>query len=199
MSTLKITKTALREEEGRLKQLLEYLPTLELKKSLLEVEVHDIIQAIKREEAILEQFKEELLSVVSIFSGVGYDVKTLVTVDQRQIVNENIAGIVVPHLESVTFKDAPYSLLSTPFFVEPILFLIRDYVREKEKIAVMNQKKDIIAKELRKVTIRVNLFKEILIPRKKENIKKIRIGLDEILLEEAIRSKFVKDHILEAS
>ena len=196
MPSVKITKTSLREEQKRLNQMLAYMPTLELKKSLLQIEVHDIDWEINCKKNEQKKLEEELLSFISIFSGVGYDAETLCSIDQCQLIYENIAGIIVPECQDVTFKDSPYSFLNTPFFVEPILVKIRQFIKEKEKLRILIEKRDLISEELRRVTIRVNLFKKRLIPEISKNIKFIMLGLAELELEAVIRSKFVKDHIL---
>ena len=57
-------------------------------------------------------------------------------------------------------------------------------------------KKAALAKELREVSIRVNLFEKIMIPRAKENIKRIKIFLGDQQLAAVSQAKESKKKIL---
>jgi V/A-type H+-transporting ATPase subunit D len=46
--------------------------------------------------------------------------------------------------------------------------------------------------QVRRITQRVNLFEKVLIPRAKENIKRIQIGLGELERSAVVRSKIAK-------
>ena len=64
------------------------------------------------------------------------------------------------------------------------------------KIEVVKEKKQILEKELREVSIRVNLFEKILIPRTKSNIKKIKVFLGDQELASVAQAKVAKAKIL---
>ena len=54
-----------------------------------------------------------------------------------------------------------------------------------ERVARLNQ-------QVRRITQRVNLFEKVLIPRARENIKRIHIGLGEQERSAVVRSKIAK-------
>ncbi len=54
-----------------------------------------------------------------------------------------------------------------------------------------------LEKELREVSIRVNLFEKIMIPRTKANIKKVKIFLGDMQLAAVAQAKVSKRKILE--
>ena len=96
---------------------------------------------------------------------------------------ENIAGIEIPIFESIVFKEPEYFLFDTPVWTEAASEFLRTMVIAREKINVAEEKMRALKKELREVSIRVNLFEKILIPRSIENIKKIRIFLGDQQLD----------------
>jgi V/A-type H+-transporting ATPase subunit D len=65
------------------------------------------------------------------------------------------------------------------------------------EISIAEEKKIALEKELREVSIRVNLFEKILIPRCEENIKKIKIFLGDQLLAAVSQAKVAKTKIEE--
>jgi V/A-type H+-transporting ATPase subunit D len=61
---------------------------------------------------------------------------------------------------------------------------------------VLTERRIILEKELRDVTVKVNLFDKILIPRAEANIKKIKIALDDQQLAQIANAKKAKELIL---
>ena len=66
----------------------------------------------------------------------------------------------------------------------------------REKIKIARREKRGLEKELREVSIRVNLFEKILIPRALDNIKKIKIFLGDQQLAAVAQAKVSKKKIL---
>ena len=198
MATIKPTKTALRDEQKRLKQFRRYLPTLELKKALLQLEIHNVISELDYANRLAEEAKKSALEVVNLLGDVNeVAVAELCKIAKHEIETVNIAGIDVPNCKKVIFKEEPYSFLATPFYLEAVLSTVQNYITRIEQIKFIRQKLDRLKEELRVITIRVNLFKKILIPRAEKNIREVRLFLSEQALSEVIRSKFVKDNILQ--
>lgn len=73
--------------------------------------------------------------------------------------------------------------------------LLRELATAKEKANIAEEKKRALEKELREVSIRVNLFEKVLIPRAMENIKKIRIFLGDQQLAGVAQAKVAKRKI----
>ena len=61
------------------------------------------------------------------------------------------------------------------------------------------EKKRLLEQELREVSIRVNLFEKIMIPRTLQNIKKIKVFLGDQQLAAISQAKVAKRKILEKS
>ncbi|MCB1081179.1 MAG: V-type ATP synthase subunit D, partial [Chlamydiia bacterium] len=84
----------------------------------------------------------------------------------------------------------------TPLWVDSGMEKLRELVIAKAKVSVVEEKKKILEKELREVSIRVNLFEKILIPRTQGNIKKIRVFLGDQELSSVAQAKVAKAKIL---
>lgn len=194
--TIKLTKTALRDQQTRLSQFQRYLPTLQLKKAMLQFEVSLVlldIQKLEIEFAALrtrvEEFSPFLLEKVSC------DVMQYADILLVKKTYENVAGVEIPIFGKVVFREPEYFLFDTPVWTDRATELLRDLVTGREKINVAQEKKRALEKELREVSIRVNLFEKILIPRATENIKKIRIFLGDQQLAAVAQAKVAKRKI----
>jgi V/A-type H+/Na+-transporting ATPase subunit D len=197
MSALKLTKNELRNQQTRLNELSRYLPTLQLKKALLQYEVNHIhleISLLKEEfsavRAKVEPFSAFFLDKTSI------QLMSFAEVQHLKKRYENVAGIEIPVFESILFREPEYFLMDTPCWSECAIELVRQMVIAREKISVAQEKQRALEKELRDVSIRVNLFEKILIPRSMENIKKIRIFLGDQQLTSVAQAKVAKAKIL---
>jgi V/A-type H+-transporting ATPase subunit D len=197
MTALKLTKHEMRIQQMRLFQLSRYLPTLQLKKALLQYEVNhaQIEIAMLTEEFAKIRAKVEPFSSF-LLEKVGVDLRNFFEVQHVRKRYENIAGIETPIFESILFKEPEYFFFDTPVWTEPATDLLRSLVIAREKINVAQEKMRALKKELREVSIRVNLFEKILIPRATENIKKIRVFLGDQQLTAVAQAKVAKSKIL---
>lgn len=193
---IKLTKTELRNQQTRLSQFQRYLPTLQLKKAMLQFEVSLClmdIQKLKEEfnalKVRVEEFSPFLLEKVSCNLMQYADIVLI----KKQY--ENIAGVEIPIFQKVVFREPEYFLFDTPVWTDRATELLRDLVTGREKINVAEEKRRALEKELREVSIRVNLFEKILIPRASENIKKIRIFLGDQQLAAVAQAKVAKRKI----
>ncbi len=197
MAEVKFTKTELRAQQLKLDRLRKYLPTLQLKKAMLQVEVNQAqieIEALMGEFA-LSQEKVGKFSVL-LTERSAPDLFSAVKVRQVDRIHENVAGVEIPIFERVIFELPTYSLFDTPVWFESAILGIKELIIVREKIKIVQEKKHALEKELREVSIRVNLFEKILIPRAQENIKKIKIFLGDQQLAAVSQAKVAKKKIL---
>lgn len=194
---LQFTKNSLRSEEVRLKQLERYLPTLKLKKMLLQSEVDNSSQMQMKLQEELKKAHQEASGTVLLLSKKYEEVPVhFAQVKHVQKRYENIAGLEVPVFEKVIFEEDSYSLYATPIWFDSVLTTLKDLTAAHQKIIVEEEKKRALQKELREVSIRVNLFEKVLIPKAKDNIKKIKIFLDDTQLSALAQAKVAKEKIL---
>ncbi len=194
---LQFTKSALRSEELKSKQLQLYLPTLKLKKMLLQSEIDLCNQALaklQKEFVKTRMFADEVSSLLND----KYEESLLRFIEVKHVQKkyENIAGLEVPIFENVVFQDVSYSLFGTPVWFDEVLNIIKNVIILYQKISVEEERKKMLAKELKDVSIRVNLFEKILIPRCEVNVKKIKIFLDDTQLSSLSQAKVAKEKIL---
>lgn len=197
MAQIKLTKTELRIQQIKLSQLQKYLPTLQLKKAMLQAEINQaqieidhLLQNYKHEEAKVDQYT----SLFSERNTSGF--LSAVTIAEVKVSHENIAGVDIPLFQDVIFSDPEYSLFDTPIWYESAIEGIKKLLSFKEQVKISEMKKEALAKELREVSIRVNLFEKIMIPRATENIKRIKIFLGDQQLAAVSQAKVSKKKIL---
>lgn len=198
MAEIKLTKNELRAQQTRLGQLQKYLPTLQLKKAMLQFEVNEArVEIVKFEEDYqkVNTFVQTFSALLSEHSIIDFSKAVKVTNVAKRY--ENIAGVEVPYFEGISFADFTYNLFETPAWVDSAIECLRKLAEANAKIMVAREKKAALEKELREVSIRVNLFEKILIPRALANIKKIKVFLGDQQLAAVSQAKVAKAKIVE--
>lgn len=198
MAEIKLTKNDLRVQQNRLQQLRKYLPTLKLKKAMLQIEVNEArIEIAKCEEEfqrvqkLVENFSPLLTEKLSV------NIRDSAKISKINRRYENIAGVEVPYFESMSFEDFHYNLFDTPPWLDSAAKNLRGLAEAQIRVKIAREKKAALEKELREVSIRVNLFEKILIPRAIGNIKKIKVFLGDQQLAAVSQAKVAKAKIEE--
>ncbi len=196
MAEIKLTKNELRGQQFRLNQLQRYLPTLQLKKALLQSEVNEVRAEIVR---LTDEFHRVRLIIAHdgglLSEKFGMDLTEAAKIEQVKKRYENIAGVDIPIFEDVLFTPFEYPLFSTPPWLDAAVFQLRAMASARAKVIVAEEKKQALEKELREVTIRVNLFEKNLIPKAMGNIKKIKVFLGDQQLASVSQAKVAKTKI----
>jgi V/A-type H+/Na+-transporting ATPase subunit D len=197
VTEVKLTKAQLRIHQIKLDRLQKYLPTLQLKKAMLQVEV---FQAQAEIELLKEEFsfaEEKITKFASLLTDrQATEIFSATKIKDVEKAHENIAGVDVPAYKQLHFEPAVYTLFDTPLWLESAISRIKEFIIVREKIRIGEEKKRALEKELRDVSIRVNLFEKILIPRAMASIKKIKIFLGDQQLAAVCQSKVAKKKIL---
>lgn len=196
MADIKFTKKSLRDQQQKLHQLKTYLPTLQLKKKLLQFEISQTNMII---DELFKKYQKSLYEV-DLFSDLlnrsDSTVDTYAAIEHVMKSYENIAGIEVPIFKDVQFKRSSYTLFDTPLWQDAALSELRTLIKIKQHMNVEEEKRRSLMKELNEVSIRVNLFEKVLIPRTNKNIKKINIFLGDQELAAVAQAKIAKLKIL---
>ncbi|MBM3193339.1 MAG: V-type ATP synthase subunit D [Chlamydiae bacterium] len=197
MARLKCTKIELVRLKKKLGLFRKYLPTLQLKKMLLQSEVNKAKDELKRLREIYELEKKETLNHAHLFDDpVMQEIEKAFEVGKILTSVENIAGIKVPVLEKLEFMPAATNLMKTPLWVDTIIEIVRELKHTYQKVILGIKKKEILEEELRVVSIRVNLFEKRLIPELENNINQIRIFIGDQELQAVAQAKVSKNKIL---
>jgi len=197
MAKLKLTKQELRAQQIRLKQLQRYLPTLQLRKSLLQAEV---ISARNQRNALQESVKQQWDALAQAAPLLGLDpglpLQESLYIQSIERTTENIAGVELPLFSSVSFRQPAYDLYDTPSWFDSFIEAFRAFRSVEIRLSIAEERLQTLTKELREVYIRVNLFEKILIPRCNKDIAKIKISLQDMQLAAISQAKMAKKKIL---
>lgn len=197
MSTkIKLTKNSYRLEKQRLQQLEMFLPTLKLKKALLQAEVQEAVRDVEMKVQKYKQLKESIYSFAGLFSIPTYvDLASACKIQNIKKSVENITGVEVPVVHEVILSETTYSLLDTPIWMDTLISSYKEFVVSKIFAEVAQERLTILQRELRNVSIRVNLFEKKLIPETIQTIKKIAIFLSDRSITDVGQVKMAKKKI----
>ena len=198
MAEIKLTKNELRTQQNKLNQLLRYLPTLQLKKALLQAEVADTRSTVDKLQERFNKAIQDSEAFSALFTQkISVDIARYVKIKEIFRRYENIAGVDVPIFEKATFDTLSYDLFDTPIWLDSALTILQGMMLIRAEMTVCEEKKQALEHELREVSIRVNLFEKILIPRSQRNIKKIKVFLGDQQLAAVSQAKVAKAKIVQ--
>lgn len=188
----------LRYQQSQLKQFKNYLPTLQLKKGMLQKEVEDASVQLQVEYQELEQKMKKLEALSGqLMRSEALPVWDAIQIKEVVLLKENVAGLDLPVFKEVIFKEKGYFFWGTPLWIDSAVQLIKELISQREKVATHEKRRELLQEELRTVSIRVNLFEKNLIPRTQANIKVIRISLEDQMLSGFSQAKIAKKKIEE--
>lgn len=194
MNQTKLTKNALRDAQEKLVQLERYLPTLKLKKSLLQGEIEQQKSTL---EAYEKSFQKEYQSVLAcgglMTIALPIAVHRMIHVVDEERDYRNVAGLELPYLRTVHFSECGLEqqrYLSGEWSV--LHKALRQYHTAQLHVAYAKKRLAAVEAELRTVSIRVNLFEKRLIPQCVEDIARVKNFLRDQELVAIGRSKLVK-------
>ena len=200
---IKLTKNEEKVQKDRLKQYQRYLPTLQLKKQQLQMVIMQTRAELEQKEAERGQMIGDLDDWVAVFAENNiFDeekkLDNLVEPDTVISKKENIAGVTVPKFVELTFKDISYDIDDYPLWVDTALIKLREIARLDALVSTLRKQEELLEKELRATSQRVNLFEKVKIPEAKENIRKIGVYLGDQQTAAVVRGKISKKKLVEA-
>ena len=198
---IKLTKNEEKVQKDRLKQYQRYLPTLQLKKQQLQMVIMQTRAELEQKEAERGQMIGDLDDWVAVFAenSIFDEDKKLDNLVQPDTViskKENIAGVTVPKFVELTFKDISYDIDDYPLWVDTALIKLREIARLDALVSTLRKQEELLEKELRATSQRVNLFEKVKIPEAKENIRKIGVYLGDQQTAAVVRGKISKKKLV---
>jgi V/A-type H+/Na+-transporting ATPase subunit D len=189
--------TRLRREEKMYKQ---FLPVLQLKQEQLQIEQLKLKRELAGREEKFLRAKAEVQRAAPLFAErLPVDALSLARVRHLELGEKSVAGVKVPTLEKVVFEDREFSRFATPPWVSLVLPPLRELVRQHTELSVYKRQYELVTRELRKATQKVNLFEKVLIPETKEGIRRIKIALGDEQVAAVGRGKIAKSKQQKAS
>jgi len=192
MAKVKLTKNALKAERDALKRFQRYLPTLQLKKQQLQMEIRGLqskVESKRREEAAL---LEDMNNWVKLFTE-PVEWQNYLKVSKIVVGEGNIAGVTIPVFDGVEFKRIIPNLFDTPVWIDSGIKALELLVSLRLERRVLEEQFRLLSEELRTTNQRVNLFEKVKIPEAKENIRVVRIFLGDQQTAGVARSKIAKN------
>ncbi|NMA43627.1 MAG: V-type ATP synthase subunit D [Oligosphaeraceae bacterium] len=193
MSKIKLTKNELKLQRDSLKRFQRYLPTLQLKKQQLQIEVSHIRETLASIDRQLQEEYKRNLKTLDLFSlPEASELSGLLQVSDWQVGTHNVAGTDVPVFVSLTFVAIAYDLFSTPLWFDEALEMLKKQIELRLRRRIVEEQLELLGIELRIVTQRVNLFEKVKIPEALDNIRRINIYLGDQQTNSVGRSKIAK-------
>ena len=199
---IKLTKNELKKQKDNLKQFQRYLPTLQHKKQQLQSVIMKIRAEMEQKEAERIQMIGDLDDWIAVFAeneifDEAKRLDQLVQPDKVIVKDENIAGVTIPAFEELTFKDINYDVEEYPLWVDTAVFKLREIARLDAIVSTLRKQTELLERELRTTSQRVNLFEKVKIPEAKENIRVIQVYLGDQQTAAVVRGKISKKKLVE--
>ena len=171
---VKLTKNEQKKQKDALKQFNRYLPTLQLKKQQLQTVIRQIEGEIEEYKLAQQKLISSLQNWIAVFGeNSSFDslhtLDNLVKIDTIKKGKGNIAGVEIPVFEDLTFKDISYSLFEYPLWVDSGIEALKKASVYDARVKTLQEQIDLLNKELRTTSQRVNLFEKVKIPEAKVN------------------------------
>ena len=192
MAKLKLSKHALHEQQEQLKLYQRLLPSLDLKRRQLSIEVKNAQEEYEAAQSAVDALETRIGEELPMLADKDFRLGGLVQLKSCKVVEQNVVGVKLPFLDSIECAVADYSKLATPPWVDTLVQRLKEAAEQRMRAEIAGQRKAILQVQVRRITQRVNLFEKILIPTAKQNIMKIRIYLGDAERASVITSKLAK-------
>jgi V/A-type H+-transporting ATPase subunit D len=194
MAKIRFSKNELKKQKDNLKRFTRYLPTLELKKKQLLLEIRKIQNGIDQMASAMQEVEKN----VSEWAGVFADEINLTTwIKIKELVTEhgNIAGIDIPVFKDIVFEPIEIDYWNMPLWIDKGMVICKEQIQRQAENQIAEKQIEILRDELRITIQRIKLFEEVKIPEAKENIRIIHIFLGDLQTAEVVRGKIAKSKI----
>jgi len=198
MARLTLNKATLTGQIRQLKNFERFLPSLDLKRKQLLLERAKATAALARTEDALAPLDGLVAEQLPMVSNELVDLTGLVRVAKVTLGEENVVGVHLPTVESVHIEVREYGFLGRPHWVDRVAQLLRDTLELRVRVQVERRRLEQLEIGVRRITQRVNLFEKVLIPRTRENIRRIRIYLSDSERAAVVQAKISKKKQLQA-
>jgi len=195
MEKIKFTKGELKKQRDSLIQYNRYLPTLQLKKQQLQMEILKQSRVLDLKERELVIFQNTLMVWAKIFNDASVSLNDYIKIDKVLTGIKNIAGVDLPVFTRVDFILSEYDLFAEPLWVDFGIEALEKLISAREELKVVKKSIDILRQELRVTTQRVNLFEKVKIPDSENAIRLIKIYIGDQMANAVGRSKAAKKKI----
>lgn len=192
MPQLALNKTSLTRETRQLDTYQRFLPSLDLKRRQLIAERNKARRQVAATEAEIESLEASAGESIPMAADRRLDLDGLVKVDRVEVGEENLVGLRLPMLIDVQLRRVAYSLLARPHWVDALASLLETLLQLRIRLSLEQQRLAVLEAAVKKITQRVNLFDKVLIPKARDNIRRIRIKLSDTEKAAIVNAKIAK-------
>ena len=127
MAKIKYTKTELKNQQDDLKQFCRFLPTLQLKKQQLQLEVRQSLERVSANRAAMRELSAKLSGLFDFFGNREEAEFFASKVEIESVIagSANIAGITIPVFEKVAFVPHQWDLFNTPWHTDECIAALK--------------------------------------------------------------------------
>jgi len=197
MAKIKLTKGELKKQRDALKQFQRYLPTLQLKKQQLQMEILRWNAALQEKIRLVNTRKLAAHGWSGLLVEADLTIKNCIIPARIILGSKNIAGVDLAVFEQAEFPPIEYDLFEVPAWVDSAVDFLRELVSLREEIKVIEAAILNLRHELRITSQRVNLFEKVKIPEALEAIRRIKIYIGDQMANAVGRCKIAKRKIEE--
>lgn len=192
MIKFQFNKTSLNDMGKQLKMREKALPTIKSKEAALRLEVK---RAKDLESELNKRLEEQILRYNYMVELWGEFDTSLIEVESVESKYVKIAGVKIPQLSKIHYKERPYNLFTAPLWIADGAVILKSLAEIGIEREFMHRKREILEHTRKKTTQKVNLYEKVQIPGYCEAILKIKRFLeDEENLSKAAQ-KIVKSRI----
>lgn len=192
MPRLALNKTQLTRESKQLETYERFLPSLDLKRRQLIAERNKARRDVVALQDEIEETEQSCGSELPMAADERLKLDNIATVREVALSEENLVGLRLPALVDVQIDRISYEFLARPHWVDALGDLLEKLLKMKLGLQVLEQRLAILELAVKKTTQRVNLFDKVLIPRTRENIRRIGIQLSDAEKAAVVNAKIAK-------
>ena len=143
-------------------------------------------------ELMMEGLRARVGKALPMLANHEVELEALVRIRNVRLGRENLVGTRLPVLDGVELEVRDYGFIAKPHWVDQVVLELSRMLELQVTREVEKRRLVLLDAAVRKVTQRVNLFEKVLIPRARENIRKIRIALSDAERAAVVRAKIAK-------
>ena len=192
MARLQLSKSALSREQKNLRTYKRFLPSLDLKRQQVMAERNEAARQLAQTRREINALRKAAGDINPMLSNRDVDLTDLASITNVSLDVENVVGTRLPTLTAVTVEVRDYPLMGKPFWVDITAQMLRQMLELRVRLQVEQRRLALLEEAVKTITQRVNLFDKVLIPRARQNIKRIQIYLSDLQTAAVVRSKIAK-------
>jgi len=187
-----LNKSVLQKEREKLQLYKRLLPSLDLKRRQLALELGRAKDELAKGRQKVLEFIHQTVEQLPMLADQDMNLSGFVRIESIQVAEENLVGVRLPILKEMTCTVNRYSLLAEPHWVDLLVDRLKKVAELRIRVQVCAERVKRIEYANRRITQRINLFEKILIPEAQLNIKRIQIFLGDAERAAVVRSKISK-------